>query len=636
MRLSSINPLSMLFGPVFQKEVRTSGRKRGTYVMRSLYGALLLAIAVIGFVSLRTDTSHSGGVQRLIEMQSIAPSMALTVAWFQFIALCLAAPIFTGPAICDEKRARTLSALMTTPLSAAQIVLGTMCSRVVHLLILSLMGAPLLLAVRIFGGLEAEFILGATCVSLSAALLAGALGLMYSAWHKRGTSAAVFGLLTLVLVMGAPTAVEGILYYFLNDLDNYSANPTLEYKFHEDVLSTCAPAAMAYLSAGAVMGIPVRQIGIGSWSMPIWGANALYNLAMAAVVTGLAMRALRRVMLREAATGGEAAPAKKKRKAKTPAAPPGEEAVVEAAPEVDTSRDARRTREVSDRPVLWREVRQNTFGTRRRFAAVAVLTVLGVGCVYWLTGSMEGSYAASTIMRSEGLHATMMVIGAVLVMIQPVFMTTGSIAGEREARTWEVLLTTPLSGAKVMLGKYIGALRAQWFLLAVVLGHFVVASISGYLNPVLLVFLTLIYLGPTLFFTATGQLFSLAVKRTVAAAALNLLTGLGVWLISWVVLFIGMWFARYDPGRVAELISNGLYSINPVAMVVSAGEGAGRYSAGFSMQGAYQVQGISTAHLTGWEFLGVVTGAFGFYLVGAGAVMWLTVAMFRRLSGRSS
>lgn len=627
----------MLFGPVFQKEVRTSGRKRGTYVMRSLYGALLLAIAVIGFLSLRVDGSHAGGVQRLIQMQSIAPSMALTVAWFQFIALCLAAPIFTGPAICDEKRARTLPALMTTPLSAAQIVLGTLSSRVVHLLILSLMGAPLLLAVRIFGGLEAEFILGATCVSLSSALLAAALGLMYSAWHKRGTSAAVFGLLTLVLVMGAPTAVEGILYYFLNDLDDYAVAPGQHYKFHEDVLSTCAPAAMAYLSMATVMGMPVKQIAVGSWAVPIWAVNAAYNVAMAGVFTGLAMRALRRIMLREAATGGEAAaPVKKKRKAATPPAPPGEGPVVEAAPEIDTSRDARRTRDVSDRPVLWREVRQNTFGTRRRFAVVAALTLAGVGCVYWLAGSMEGSYAAAVVLRSEGLHATMMVIGAVLVMIQPVFMTTGSIAGEREARTWEVLLTTPLSGANVMLGKYVGALRAQWFLIAVVLGHFLIATVGGYLNPVLLVYLAMIYLGPTLFFTATGQFFSLAVKRTVAAAALNLLTALGVWLISWVVLFIGMWFSSYDPGRIGELISQGLYSLNPVAMVVSAGEGAGRYSTGFSMSGSYQVHGIDSVTLNGWQFLGVVGGAFGFYLVASAAVMWLTVAMFRRLSGRSS
>src|SRR5258706_15498210 len=113
MHLSSLNPVSLLFGPIFQKDVRTAGRKRGTYVMRALYGAALLALVAIVFAGMQSEVSYFTGVRRLQRLQTLAPMMAIMVVWFQFIALCLAAPIFTGPAICDEKRARTLPALMT-------------------------------------------------------------------------------------------------------------------------------------------------------------------------------------------------------------------------------------------------------------------------------------------------------------------------------------------------------------------------------------------------------------------------------------------------------------------------------------------------------------------------------------------
>ena len=44
MRLSAFNPASYLLGPVFQKEVRVAGRRRGTYIFRALYAAGLLTL----------------------------------------------------------------------------------------------------------------------------------------------------------------------------------------------------------------------------------------------------------------------------------------------------------------------------------------------------------------------------------------------------------------------------------------------------------------------------------------------------------------------------------------------------------------------------------------------------------------
>src|SRR5262249_1232728 len=158
MRLSRLNPASYLFGPIFQKEVRSTGRRRATYLFRMLYATALLVVVALAFQGLRQSAAHLSGVQRLQMLQQLAPQLALIIMWFQFAALALAAPIFAATAICDERRARTLGTLLTTPLTAPQIIWGKLSSRLVQLTILALLAAPLLLAIRVFGGLDARIV----------------------------------------------------------------------------------------------------------------------------------------------------------------------------------------------------------------------------------------------------------------------------------------------------------------------------------------------------------------------------------------------------------------------------------------------------------------------------------------------
>lgn len=661
MRLSSLNPVSILFGPIFQKDVRTAGRKRGTYIMRGLYAAALLALVAIAFAGMQSEMAFFTGVRRLQRLQTLAPWMAIMIVWFQFIALCLAAPIFTGPAICDEKRARTLPALMTTPLTAAQIVLGTLSSRVVQLVILALLATPLLLAIRVFGGLDARVVFAATCMGVSAALLGAALGLMFSVWHKRGTSAAIFALLTLVLMMGAPAAVEGVIYYIANDFDTYVAVKQEPYPYHQNILATCTPAVMGFLTESAVMGGELRSMEF-DWiivghdtirnkvvaiplAAPMWAVNTAYNLALAALVTLYTTRALRRVMLKEAAEGvsTEQAPRGARKKAQPPptpaeggvATPPvGEMAHSDEAAGV--GREAAQSREVSDHPVLWREVRQATFGSRKWFRVIGVLTVAGLIALYWWAGTNQGRFSIQDVLASEGLHGAMMILGGIVIMIQPVFMTTGSIAGEREARTWDTLLTAPLTGRQIMLGKIAGALRTQWFLPGVVLAHFVAVAATGYINPLIPFFLLLIYLGPTLFFSATGQLFSLVFRRAVAAAACNLLLALGLWLGTWIGLALAAWFVDTGEGKLFDYLGGAIFSLNPVAMANSISETATRHSRGWWLHDSYTIYGSHDHTLRVGMFTLLVAGVFAFYLLGGAAAMLVAVRGFRRLSGRSS
>src|SRR5690606_34480354 len=249
-----------------------------------------------------------------------------------------------------------------------------------------------------------------------------------------------------------------------------------------------------FISATAVTGQELRsfsvslgaqELGYTPFTIPMWTVNAVYNVVMTGAAVMASVVSLRRTMRREGAAEGRVAPPARRRRRAAAAAPPtipaptdnGEAPPVEslpAEPEPDTADDSRDrdSREVSDRPVLWREVRQATFGSRRNFLVVAVLVAAGMAYLYYEWG-----------IHDEGLNMVLAIVGAIAIMVQSIFMTTGSIAHEREARTWEVLLTTPLSGRAIIFGKAAGALRAQWFIPAVVLGHFVLAAAGGYVSP---------------------------------------------------------------------------------------------------------------------------------------------------------
>lgn len=106
--------------------------------------------------------------------------------------------------------------------------------------------------------------------------------------------------------------------------------------------------------------------------------------------------------------------------------------------------------------------RMSTFNT-----LVLVLGAMGFFLLMLLSMTMPYFGAESMIFIEAGL----------LTLLIPA-MTHGSIAGERERRTWDVLMTAPVSRGQVVVGKFMGA--ASGILL--IWGLFWVPTILAYIN----------------------------------------------------------------------------------------------------------------------------------------------------------
>ena len=175
--LKIINP-AWLTGPIFDKELRTSSRRKRNYVLRFAYLAILTVFVVLVWSSM--VKLRGGGAYRISRMSEAGLAIITTIIVFQFIATQFIAVVMLSTAISDEIYNRTLGVLMTTPINSFQIVMGKLFSKLLQLILLLSVSLPLLAIVRVFGGVPWDYVLSSLCITLTAVIFAGSLSLYFS------------------------------------------------------------------------------------------------------------------------------------------------------------------------------------------------------------------------------------------------------------------------------------------------------------------------------------------------------------------------------------------------------------------------------------------------------------------------
>ncbi|MBS0189935.1 MAG: ABC transporter permease subunit [Phycisphaerales bacterium] len=472
-----------LFGPIFEREVRVVGRRKSTYWVRGAYVLGLAALATLVYFVITADLRFgtSSRAEALLTLQSFAPALAAFYIWFQFLALCFVSSTLTAGTICDERRKGSFSALLTTPLTLSQILLGKLAGRLTQTFILLAAGLPLLLATRVFGGVSVQFIAAAFAITASVALLHASVAITASCRMRTATAASSSGLLV------------GILWCLLPLIASLIA-AILRFNTVSQHLLTASPYVALGLETAASFGVIGPQGKLFPWYFGCW-----YALAGALLFLLTALFRLRHI----ARLAGEPSAAPQRRKAK-----PGKH------------RTAQHTGSmVSNNPVLWRELRQPLF-FKPWYPWAGTLLIAGV--------LGFGFYHTSWADTNTVIFVS--VIGLLLWGFQSAVIATGSIAGERESRSLEVLLTTPMTARSIIRAKWLGALRkiipAPLFLFVFLL---ICGPLSAKLNWVLLPHLALLTVPPAALFCAIGLWLSVVCRRAVTSSTINILIALGLW-----------------------------------------------------------------------------------------------------------
>jgi len=496
--IESISPflsLSWLTGPIFDKELRVSSRRRRNYVLRSAYLALLMVFLVVVWLEEAQNISSVSGLYRASRMARAGKTIIMTIVWFQFCATQFLAIIMLSTSINDEVYNRTLGVLMTTPITSFQIVMGKLFSKLLQLILLLAISLPLLAIVRIFGGVPWDYIVSSLCITLTTAIFAGSVSLFFSIFSRRAYVVIILSVLALGILFGL------FLFLAIGIFGSFSWGRRVNAPI--TALSHLNPYMLLVLNTEVM--ISPRLASRVSVS---WFGHCGMMLAASAAVLFACVRLVRRIALAQT-IGGAGIFARLWRARPTIS--------------VKDARKARSTgpiRRVTGPAVMWKELISRRSSREKLF----VTTIIGVQLVMIAAMYLFPYVASATSM--EEAHAAYIGIFMGLGALSVTVFSATCIASEKEARSWPLLLTTTVSDWEILVGKVVGVLRRSlpvWVMLLVYLIPFGGIAAFGVLGVIVLV------IGTIVFLCGTGLYVSSRLRRTSAAVAANFVLAGSVW-----------------------------------------------------------------------------------------------------------
>jgi len=203
--------------PLLQKELLEQSVRPRTYLIRSIYAAILLCIC---FLVLQSSMPYRATP---FDVLGVGAIVFWTLVGLQEFGLYLALPVLACGTIVVERERKTLELLLLTQLSVGTIVLEKFLSKLIPALNLLLLSAPMLAFSYSLGGITVDMVLLAFCGLVLTTIRLTAVGIMCSAGFANTSRAltATYGLVLVVYVLDR--LIVGTLFSLLFPLTVVSA-----------------------------------------------------------------------------------------------------------------------------------------------------------------------------------------------------------------------------------------------------------------------------------------------------------------------------------------------------------------------------------------------------------------------------
>ncbi len=173
-------------GPVFAYEWRTRSRRWQGYAMRVFVVICLLAALFLGWdAASREQPRFERGTLLLEDLTQIGSRFYLVTILTLFVLVALSAPAATAGAICNDKVRGNLALIFTTDLSATEVILGRLATRLIPVLGTVACATPVLAIVTTFGGVDPNLMIGALLAVATSAIFGCSLALTLSVWGRK-------------------------------------------------------------------------------------------------------------------------------------------------------------------------------------------------------------------------------------------------------------------------------------------------------------------------------------------------------------------------------------------------------------------------------------------------------------------
>ncbi|HLF94710.1 MAG TPA: ABC transporter permease subunit, partial [Planctomycetota bacterium] len=419
-------------------ELSGVSRRWQTYLGRIVYVGLIGAILFM--------TWNSMDVRNLANSSEFA-HLGRRLFWYflgiQILFVPLTALTAASDMIAKEVRAGTLGILALTPLTPWRIAFGKWKAAMTYAASLVLGGLPIIAVCVYLGGVGAWDVLWSTALTVAASSLGAALGLFYSTVFRAGYLAIIVGIVT----GGAYTLLPAFL-------GASGSDP----KGCFEALMWTHPAYAA-VSAIVFMESAAREGSEYAWIGATLGSFFLSWL----LLRGAAARIPRLV---------EAVP---KASALTRTFDAMDKFYEEINPEAlkDVRIFSGRGEVWERNAILWKELRTRASGKLRN------ATRIGLGLL--LLVLLPASCAFSG--RSEW-QVPMLWLSGIVFLFMAMANGVSIFVKEKEARQWEILLSTPLTARQIVLAKLTAGLAALAPLAVILLVLFTLVSAVSDIGPI--------------------------------------------------------------------------------------------------------------------------------------------------------
>ncbi len=198
--ISRLITLRWLTGPVFDKELRVSSRRKRYYLLRVIY--IIALLVIICSVWLGFSGRHYYGASISAYMAEMARSICRGIAVLQFYVTQIAAILLLSNAIGEEANKRSLGILLSTPITSFQIVGGKITSKLLQVLLLLCLSLPVLGVIRVFGGVPWEFVVQTTCITMVGVLFVSAVTILVATFCIKAHTTFIVAMTIISLYYG--------------------------------------------------------------------------------------------------------------------------------------------------------------------------------------------------------------------------------------------------------------------------------------------------------------------------------------------------------------------------------------------------------------------------------------------------
>ncbi len=198
LRLGPTNPIAV-------RLIQGGSRRTRHFYIRAAYLGVLIAVLLYALL-MRASGS--------LDYRSLAAAGAFSftfVAYLQIALIAILAPVFMAGAIAQEASPRTWDILLTTPLSATQVVLGNLLGRLFFILALLFSSLPLFAVTQYFGGVPGSSIFTSYIIAACAATFVAAAAVALSVSRLVGKRAVFTFYVSIVSFLAVTFAIDRVV-----------------------------------------------------------------------------------------------------------------------------------------------------------------------------------------------------------------------------------------------------------------------------------------------------------------------------------------------------------------------------------------------------------------------------------------